>query len=68
MLRYAADLNGKIKGLTREEFEAKTKFFIETEIAPAIDELNSVVNDPARPWLKRAIDALRSFRRSVALS
>jgi hypothetical protein len=31
MLRYAADLNNKIKDITLEEFEAKTKFFIETE-------------------------------------
>jgi hypothetical protein len=59
MLRYAADLNGKIKDLTREEFEAKTKFFIETEIVPTIDELNAVMNDPARPWPKRAIDAIK---------
>jgi hypothetical protein len=59
MLRYAADLNSKIKGLSREDFEAKTTFFIETEIAPAMDELNSVMNDPARPWYKRAIDGLR---------
>jgi hypothetical protein len=49
MLRYAADLNGKIKDLTYEDFEAKTKFFIETEIVPAMDELNATMNDPARP-------------------
>src|SRR5262249_54820228 len=59
MLRYAADLNGKIRGLTREEIEHKTKFFIETEIVPAMDELNTVMNDPARPWPKRAIDAIK---------
>jgi hypothetical protein len=59
MLRYAADLNGKIAGLTREEFEAKTKFFIDTQIVPAMDELNATMNDPARPWHKRAIDALK---------
>jgi hypothetical protein len=38
MLRYAADLSGKISGLSRGDYEAKTKFFIETEIAPAMDE------------------------------
>jgi hypothetical protein len=59
MLRYAADLNGKVKGLTREDFEAKTKFFIETEIIPSMDELNATMNDPARPWHRRAIDALK---------
>jgi hypothetical protein len=59
MLRYAADLNGKIAGLTRAEFEAKTKFFIDTQIVPAMDELNATMNDPARPWFKRAVDAIR---------
>jgi hypothetical protein len=59
MLRYAADLNSKIKDITLEEFEAKTKFFIETQIIPSMDELNATMNDPARPWHKRAIDALK---------
>jgi hypothetical protein len=59
MLRYAADLNGKIKDITPEEFETKTKFFIETQIVPSMDELNAAMNDPARPWHKRAIDALK---------
>jgi hypothetical protein len=57
MLRYAADLNSKIKDITSEEFEAKTRFFIETQIVPSMDELNATMNDPARPWHKRAIDA-----------
>jgi hypothetical protein len=59
MLRYAADLNAQIKGLTRKDFEEKTKFFIETKIVPAMDELNAAMNDPARPWHKRAIDAIK---------
>jgi hypothetical protein len=59
MLRYAADLNSKIKDLSQEEFEAKTKFFIETNIVPAMDELNVTMNDPARPWHRRAVDALK---------
>jgi hypothetical protein len=59
MLRYAADLNDKIKDLTREDFEAQTKFFIETEIVPAMGELDATMNDPARPWHKRAIDMVK---------
>jgi hypothetical protein len=59
MLRYAADLNDKIRGLTAEDFEAKTRFFVQTEIAPVIDELQITMNDPARPWHKRAIDAVK---------
>jgi hypothetical protein len=59
MLRYAADLNGKIKGLSREEFEAKTRFFVETQIVPAMDELNAAMNDHARPWHKRVFAAVK---------
>jgi len=59
MLRYAGDLNSKIKGMTRDDFEATTKFFIETQIVPAMDELNATMNDPARPWHKRAIDSIK---------
>jgi hypothetical protein len=59
MLRYAADLNSKIKDLSPEEFETKTKFFIETQIVPSMDELNATMTDPARPWHKRAIDAIK---------
>jgi hypothetical protein len=59
MLRYAADLNNKIKDISWAEFEAKTKFFVETQIVPSMDELNATMNDPARPWHKRAIDALK---------
>jgi hypothetical protein len=59
MLRYAADLNSKIKDVSPEEFETKTKFFIETQIIPSMDELNTTMNDPARPWHKRAVDALK---------
>jgi hypothetical protein len=59
MLRYAADLNNKIKDVSPEEFEAKTKFFVDTQIIPAMDELNATMNDPARPWHKRALDAIK---------
>jgi len=59
MLRYAADLNNKIKDISWAEFEAKTKFFVETQIVPSMDELNATMNDPARPWHKRALDAIK---------
>jgi hypothetical protein len=59
MLRYAADLNSKIDDLSVEDFEHKTRFFIETQIVPAMDDLRMTMNDPARPWHKRAIDAVK---------
>jgi hypothetical protein len=59
MLRYAADLNGKIKDFSPRDFESTTKFFVETQIVPSMDELNAAMNDPARPWYKRALDTLK---------
>jgi hypothetical protein len=59
MLAYAAELNGKIKDLTSEEFETATRFFIETEVVPTMDALNEAMNAPARPWHLRAIDGIK---------
>lgn len=59
MLRYAADLNSKIAGLSLEDFEHKTRFFIETQIVPAMDDLRMTLNDPARSWRRRAVDAVK---------
>jgi hypothetical protein len=59
MLRYAADLNDRIRGVSAEEFRDKTTFFIETEIVPAMDELRAAINAPSRPWYRRAIDAAK---------
>ena len=59
MLRYAADLNKRISGIKAEEFERHTKFFIDTEIVPVLDELRAAVNAPARAWWKRGLDFVK---------
>jgi hypothetical protein len=59
LLRYAGELDAKLGDVRPEEIEATTKFFVRTEIAPALDELRAKMNAPARPWYKRAIDAVR---------
>jgi hypothetical protein len=56
MLKYAADLNREVGRHAVEDLEAATKFFVDTEIVPALEELRSKMNAPARPWYKRAID------------
>jgi hypothetical protein len=58
MLRYANDLNGKINGLSAEDFDTKTKFSIASEIVPAMDELREAMNNPARSWTKRAVGGM----------
>ncbi len=57
MLKYAADLNSKIDGMDLKDFERKTTFFIQTEIAPVLDELRAAM-DKRGPWLGRAVDAM----------
>jgi hypothetical protein len=59
MLRYAADLNGKLRGLTSEEIQKATEFFVQTEIVPVLDELQSAMNHPARSWYNRGVDFFR---------
>ena len=49
MLRYAGDLNGKVANVPPAEIQAATKFFVDTEIVPALDELRAKMNAPARP-------------------
>jgi hypothetical protein len=56
MLQYAADLNGKIAGLSSEDIAHKTKFFIDTEIVPSLDHLRESINQPSRPWYRRLTD------------
>ena len=53
MLRYAAALNAQITEDTpAEEIERKTRFFVESEIAPALHDLKRDLNNPNRPWAK----------------
>jgi hypothetical protein len=59
LLRYAGELNAKLTTVPPEEIEVATKFLVLTEIVPALDELRAKMNAPARPWYKRAIDAVQ---------
>ncbi len=59
MLRYAGAWKGELSAAAPEEIAQETRFLIETEIVPALDELRQLATDPARPWLKRAIDGVR---------
>lgn len=60
MLRYAAILNREIlDGTPTEEIMHKAKFFVQTEIAPALHDLERDLQNPNRPWYKRFTDAVR---------
>jgi hypothetical protein len=59
MLRYADDLNKRLSGVKLEELERHTKFFIDTEIVPVLDELKTAVNAPARAWWRRGLEFVK---------
>ena len=59
MLRYADDLNKRLSGIKPEELEKHTKFFIDTEIVPVLDELQAAVNAPGRAWWRRGLDFVK---------
>jgi hypothetical protein len=59
LLRYAGELDTKLTNVPPEKIEAETRFFVQNEIVPALDELRAKMNAPARPWYKRAIDAVK---------
>jgi hypothetical protein len=59
LLSYAGELDEKLKDVLPDEIEVATRFFVQTKIAPALDELRAKMNALARPWYKRAIDAVR---------
>lgn len=59
MLRYAADLNNKIDGAELGDIEKITQFFVDTEIAPALDELRAASKKPGWKWMNRSINYLK---------
>lgn len=58
MLRYAADLNRRLGGGSPADVEEATRFFVATEIVPALDELRGSLSKPASPWWKRSLNAV----------
>ena len=60
MLRYAKVLNNLIaEDASDESVQRKTKFLVETEIAPAVHDLERDLNNPNRPWRKRMADTVK---------
>jgi len=57
MLRLAAKLDSVIEDCDAEHIAERTKFVIDTEILPALDELRADIQKSNRPWGVRAMDA-----------
>jgi hypothetical protein len=57
MLRYANVLNSRLdENATDEDVAKKIGFLVETEIKPALHDLNRDLVNPNRPWYKRMSD------------
>jgi hypothetical protein len=60
MLRYAKTLNAALaEDATSEELNRKAKFIVETEINPALHDLNRDLNNPNRSWYNRSADGVK---------
>ena len=59
MLRHADELNARIAGLEASAIEGKTKFYVETQILPELDELRESLAASSRSWRERLTDAMQ---------
>ncbi|MBS0233457.1 MAG: hypothetical protein JSR99_08215 [Proteobacteria bacterium] len=60
MLRYAKTLNQVIEeGVSAEDLGRKARFLVESEIRPSLHDLQRDLENPNRPWHKRAADVAR---------
>lgn len=57
MLKLSKELNGAIQSeSSMEDIQREAKFLAETTVAPALFDLCQIIEAPASPWHKRAID------------
>jgi len=62
MLRLSKDLNAAIlSDATLDDVRREAKFIVETTVAPALEDLKADLNRPARPWHRRAADAVKGI-------
>ena len=60
MLRYAKGLNAQIaEDSSIEAIATKTKFFVDSEIAPALHDLKRDLDNQNRPWHTRMVDGFK---------
>jgi hypothetical protein len=60
MLRMAKTLNAAITSdMTLAEVQKEAKFLLETTVYPELKELEGAMNDPGKPWYRRAVDLAR---------
>lgn len=61
MLKLSKELNSMITSeMDIEGIQKEARFLIETTVYPELEELKQVIQDPAKPWHKRAISLAKS--------
>ena len=61
MLRLAKELNAALTSDARlEDVQRQAQFLVETSVYPQFHDLEAVLNDPGKPWYKRAVDLARA--------
>jgi hypothetical protein len=43
-----------------EDVQREAQFLVETSVYPQLHDLEGVLNDPGKPWYKRAVDLARA--------
>jgi hypothetical protein len=61
MLRLAKELNEALTSeMNLQDVQRHAQFLVETSVYPQLYDLETVLNDPGKPWYKRAIDLARA--------
>lgn len=61
LLRLSKELNAAIQSDTNlDKVQKEASFLVETTVYPELEELKKVINDPAKPWYRRAVDLAKS--------
>jgi hypothetical protein len=61
MLRLAKELNAALTSDARlEDVRRQAQFLVETSVYPQLHDLEAVLNDPGKPWYKRAVDLAKA--------
>ena len=57
MLKLAKKLNNLISPSSNlEDIQKQTKFVIETNVLPGLENLKNILKDTSKPWIRRIVD------------
>jgi len=67
MLKLSKELNAAItSGMDLSQIQKEAKFLAETSVYPELSDLRKTVEDPSRPWHRRAVDLAKNVPELVS--